>query len=1051
MRSTIYFFFFLLYCNFIVGQTSLGSIQANTNTALPSSYNFQEYVFPEPDDQGDCTGAVNISANIEEIFFSQLHRHALADEFFFLVGHRPALFQVAITGTGSAPDVYVEGFMDGNSLGQLCMKGPENLSDEIDLSVPNMSDYFSVTLPKSWVREGLTLEVRAGNQSVSMQEEDLKIGPYTELNLVMYEIDILDYNTEEHLWPEIENFLQEVASAYPASVVRFGKFPERLKFQEIVANNDTEQLVRLKSKNEMSDNGIFSDGSINSIATLFMGNLHKSTSDFLSTFYFGNTLNLAPGGWGGGKSFVSFDYDDVFLHELGHAFTLPHWGDNFGNFEPNEYEYLYPYGGENGTGGGRGESWNFIQDIYEFINPICQFDERGVAGIETSDAMQRNNHCLEARSESQGPWDGFGDFSVYAMHHYLVGGGVQTGTVNYKGVDEPYQFRMQTGFPVLTNENGVRTYTRDAQQPPSSVLTDEVFKVPGEELMEQEVYLIYGTAHDIQTQANIVYKPIKFKGTLPPYIDPTDPVTFAELQSEELYKSLLGGTRDITLKVTYTDGTIRHFLNHHHSYQRSDTYDWGFHIWRNDLCNFSMVVPADKEMQKVELYKRPFVVRWSDDDLLGNINDPDQGITAENFMDDAVWQAEYVFGSPPVLGLNSIGNRVWNDLNRNGIDDFGEPGIEGVKLILWADSDGDGVPDSEGFSGVAETNENGEYLFASLEPGNYMVFVWSVDNWEEDGPLFGFQSSDGAADPNSDINFDDNGSPGGFPGLIDLDISSGIIVLTADGEPLGDGDREDDWFDFDPSGNMTIDFGFYNESGCAAVNGSINILEPICEEGDLGSIEIMASTGSAPHSFLWNTGDTTALLENVTAGSYEVSITDSNGCIGSSEIEFLASDFQVLLAGTDTICGMGEGSFTIDASGGVPPYSFEITGGNSEQLDPGIYTITAFDDANCKREVVFEIVQGDETFCMSSNVQDVDVFQAKVTPNPFTDEVFISVDNALGVRFEIYDLSGKKLTTHKLLARESRIELNDLLQGVYIGILRSQNGDRLQSFRLVKL
>ena len=61
---------------------------------------------------------------------------------------------------------------------------------------------------------------------------------------------------------------------------------------------------------------------------------------------------------------------DVFIHELGHALNLPHWGEGpFGNSNANMYEYNYPYGGALNDGGGRGESWTFNQDLYEFINP----------------------------------------------------------------------------------------------------------------------------------------------------------------------------------------------------------------------------------------------------------------------------------------------------------------------------------------------------------------------------------------------------------------------------------------------------------------------------------------------------------------------------------------------------------------------------------------------------------------------------------------------------------------------------------------------------------
>ena len=653
MRTVIFTILALLFPILTFSQNSLGKIQDNTNLALPSSYNFVEYVFPEPDDEGSCTGVINSSASINEIFFSQLHRKSINHPFHFLIGHRPALFQLHVTGSGISPDVKVEGFIDGVSLGEKCLNGPEYLNQDTNTDIPNFDDYFSVTLPKSWMRENLNLKVSIGSNVTNISSAELKIGPYTEMNLIQFDLDVLDYNTEDPYFTIIDNFIEEIASAFPASVIRFGKFPETIRFPEIIASNGTEQLVRLTQISDKIPNGITSDGSINSIALQFLKSIQQSTGDYLSTFYFGNTLNLAPGGWGGNKNMVSMDYDDVFVHELGHTFGLPHWGNSYKKENPSEWDFSYPYGGDpanyngtNGNGGGRGESWNFIQHTYEFIDPTCKYDGRGVSGTETSDAMQRNNFCLEQRTNEPGPWDGFGDFSALAMHRFLIGySEVYTGKVNYRNNQEDFQFRKIGGYPTVSLQDGKRVHYRDPiQQQSLSILpTEERYPWPGEEKIEQDVYLIYGTAHENQSQANIVYEPIKYQGTLPPLLDPTDPATFDRLKSSEnhwAYRIRLGSPRDITLKVTYKDGEVLHLINPNQGYTRYADYSWGYHIWRNDLMNFSIVVPGDKEIIKVELYNRPFLFGASNYNKEGNMNY--YNINSQNFMDDATFQTKWV-------------------------------------------------------------------------------------------------------------------------------------------------------------------------------------------------------------------------------------------------------------------------------------------------------------------------------------------------------------------------------------------------------------------------
>ncbi|MBT3545330.1 MAG: T9SS type A sorting domain-containing protein [Saprospiraceae bacterium] len=156
--------------------------------------------------------------------------------------------------------------------------------------------------------------------------------------------------------------------------------------------------------------------------------------------------------------------------------------------------------------------------------------------------------------------------------------------------------------------------------------------------------------------------------------------------------------------------------------------------------------------------------------------------------------------------LTSIGNRVWNDYDRDGINDPNEPGIAGVSVALWSDSDGDSIPDWQGFGGIQITDENGYYRFSGLIPGNYVTFVWQVNNWGPGEPLEEFVSTNGyVEDANNDIDFDNNGFGNAFS-----DIFSGIVTLTIDGEPLNDGDPDGGLFDLDPAGNNTVDFGFYN-------------------------------------------------------------------------------------------------------------------------------------------------------------------------------------------------------------------------------------------------
>ncbi|MEJ8851345.1 SdrD B-like domain-containing protein [Variovorax rhizosphaerae] len=76
----------------------------------------------------------------------------------------------------------------------------------------------------------------------------------------------------------------------------------------------------------------------------------------------------------------------------------------------------------------------------------------------------------------------------------------------------------------------------------------------------------------------------------------------------------------------------------------------------------------------------------------------------------------------PGHGTAALGDRVWNDTNRNGIQDAGENGIAGVKVNLL---------NSNGLTlWTTTTDANGNYQFANLDAGQYKVRFLPTDGFE---------------------------------------------------------------------------------------------------------------------------------------------------------------------------------------------------------------------------------------------------------------------------------------------------------------------------------
>ena len=117
--------------------------------------------------------------------------------------------------------------------------------------------------------------------------------------------------------------------------------------------------------------------------------------------------------------------------------------------------------------------------------------------------------------------------------------------------------------------------------------------------------------------------------------------------------------------------------------------------------------------------------------------------------------------STPILG--SIGDYVFKDANKNGKQDAGETGVNGVKIILYS-SNAAGTPGAKLDS--ATTANGGKYLFPNLPAGDYVVqFVKATIPPDCDG--FTAKDTTGVAGI-TDANDSDADKVTGFTGKVTL-------------------------------------------------------------------------------------------------------------------------------------------------------------------------------------------------------------------------------------------------------------------------------------------
>lgn len=467
----------------------------------------------------DPDNEVIANASFGSVFFAQTHVRQPEDEGFRLVSGKDALIKVNMSAdTGEDAPIVKVVLTLGSAIETIDLSGPATLSDPIDLR-PGFIEHkfensFTAMIPKEFMQPGLKVSIEAGDEIVNF--DNLKIGAPNKIIMNMFDVNFFqsspgDYPTG---WKE------ELETKLPVSEIELRRLPNII-FSELTIPPRADAkatAARVSSKEEYETiTGAKFDGE-QGAAAQWNGALKAAagTKGRYALFYV-NIYGVPAGGQAGGYGGVGNGTGlGILHHELGHALSLPHWGDNgdypykgdmFGTSAPDNYKKTHV-----------GPVWAFDVVKNTFIPPTVQENAvGGELGSYKSDPMQGGG---TGDQEEGFLIRHFSDYSINKVQSYLEDHIViKTGSDSYNSWDA-----MTNSYSKTMTNNGVE------------------FAVEN----DIEVISVMAGVSAVTPQATILYPPVgPYKSGIIELFDPTNETDRANAAS----KYCPNGGCDVSLRI----------------------------------------------------------------------------------------------------------------------------------------------------------------------------------------------------------------------------------------------------------------------------------------------------------------------------------------------------------------------------------------------------------------------------------------------------------------------------------------------------------------------
>lgn len=130
----------------------------------------------------------------------------------------------------------------------------------------------------------------------------------------------------------------------------------------------------------------------------------------------------------------------------------------------------------------------------------------------------------------------------------------------------------------------------------------------------------------------------------------------------------------------------------------------------------------------------------------------------------------------------------------------------------------------------------------------------------------------------------------------------------------------------------------------------------LCEVAPDGMATAVPSGGSPGYTYLWSNSSVTPQIEQLVAGTYTVTVSDTKGCTATSStsVNFWDEGLWLMTNSTQAQCAFENGTAEVSPGSGTAPYEYQWSNGASSQtvenLGPGVYTVTVTDARGCSAD-----------------------------------------------------------------------------------------------------